>query len=57
MNHVQFHTTPPLGTVIMILGQRYELVNTELHYRTMASPRCYCIGNATVLIVQGRLWW
>ena len=38
MNHVQFQKTPPLGTVVMIQCQRYELVNTDLHYRTDGQP-------------------
>ena len=38
MNHVHFQKTPHLGTVVMIQCQRYELVNTELHYRTDGQP-------------------
>jgi hypothetical protein len=38
MNYVNFQKTPPLGTVVMLQGQRYELVNTELYWRIDGQP-------------------
>lgn len=38
MNDVNFKTTPHRGTVIMLQGQRYELVATELYWRQDGHP-------------------
>ena len=38
MNDVNFQRTPRLGTVVMLQGQRYELVNTELYWRRDGQP-------------------